>query len=160
MSLAVIPGSFDPFTYGHLDVVRRACTLFDTVIVGVAKNSAKSPLFSAHERVALIEETVSAMPQVRVDIVPGLLVEYCAKVQANAIVKGIRTSTDFDAEAPMAALNRRVGNIETVFIFGDPALSYVASSLVKDIARYHGDIQAFVPPHIARATYARLGGES
>jgi pantetheine-phosphate adenylyltransferase len=150
MSLAVCPGSFDPVTLGHLDVVRRARGMFDEVVLAVAHNSRKSYLFSLEQRVALARESTSGL-DVRVDVVDGLLADYCRRVGASAVVKGLRGGADFDAEQPMALLNRHLSGIETVFLVGDGALAHVASSLVKDVARHGGDVSDLVPPAVARA---------
>ncbi|PYG01550.1 Phosphopantetheine adenylyltransferase [Georgenia satyanarayanai] len=150
MSLAVCPGSFDPVTLGHLDVVRRARGMFDEVVLAVAHNSRKSYLFALEQRVALAREAVEGM-DVRVDVVDGLLADYCRRVGAAAVVKGLRGGADFDAEQPMALMNRHLSGIETVFLVGDGALAHVASSLVKDVARHGGDVSDLVPPAVAHA---------
>lgn len=148
-SLAVCPGSFDPITLGHVDVVRRALSLFDEIIVAVANNSTKDYLFSTDQRVALARQAVQGLDGVKVEPVSGLLAEYCREKGARAIVKGLRSSGDFDAELGMSLLNRHLSGIETVFIMGDPALNHVASSLVKDIARHGGDVTGLVPDAVA-----------
>jgi pantetheine-phosphate adenylyltransferase len=142
--LAVCPGSFDPFTLGHLDVVRRASRLADEVVVLVAHNSAKRPLLAPQTRVALIE---------------GLLADQLRDLGATMVVKGLRGGADFDGELPMALMNRHLSGVETVFVVGDPALSHVASSLVKDVARHGGPIDDLVPPGIAAAVHAALADE-
>ncbi|RXR28042.1 pantetheine-phosphate adenylyltransferase [Oerskovia turbata] len=148
MTIAVCPGSFDPLTLGHLDIVRRARSLFDVVVIGVARNSSKSALLSAELRVEIARAALDASPgleDVRVEIVPGLLVDFCREVGAAAVVKGLRGGADFDAELPMALMNRHLVGVETVFVPGDPALAHVASSLVKDVARFGGPVDDLVP---------------
>ncbi|MFC4555601.1 pantetheine-phosphate adenylyltransferase [Georgenia faecalis] len=150
MSLAVCPGSFDPVTLGHVDIVRRARSMFDEVVLGVARNSAKSPLFDLEQRLALAREAVAGL-DVRVEPVPGLLADFCRQVGATAIVKGLRGAADVDAEVPMALMNRHLSGVETVFVVGDGALAHVASSLVKDVARHGGRVDDLVPPGVAAA---------
>lgn len=154
-----MPGSFDPVTLGHLDVVRRAADLFDEVVVAVATNAAKRPLLPAAQRVALAGAAVAGLPRVRVAEVPGLLVDFCRGVGATAIVKGLRSGGDYDAELPMAWMNRHLG-VETVFLPADPAVAHIASSLVKDVARHGGPIEELVPPGVAEVVRAALAGEA
>lgn len=155
VSIAVVPGSFDPVTLGHLDVVRRAAALFDEVVVAVATNVAKAPLLSAVERVDLVAAAVADLPAVRAAEVPGLLVDFCRDVGATAVVKGLRSGGDYDAELPMAWMNRHLG-VETVFLPADPAVAHIASSLVKDVARHGGPIEALVPAGVAEVVRERL----
>ncbi|WP_100349995.1 pantetheine-phosphate adenylyltransferase [Luteimicrobium subarcticum] len=156
MSLAVCPGSYDPITLGHLDVVRRARGVFDEVVVGVAQNAGKSALLAVAERVDLARAAVADLDGVRVEPVPGLLVDFCRSVGARAVVKGLRGGADFDGELPMALMNRHLAGVETFFLPGDPALAHVASSLVKDVARYGGDIDDLVPEGVGDAVRAAL----
>ncbi|WP_127131396.1 pantetheine-phosphate adenylyltransferase [Georgenia sp. SYP-B2076] len=151
MSLAVCPGSFDPITLGHVDVVRRAREMFDEVVIAVAHNPAKRYLFAPEERVGLARAALADLDGVRVALVPGLLARYCADVGAAAIVKGLRGAADFDAEQSMALMNRHLAGVETVFIMGDPTLGHVASSLVKDVASHGGRVDDLVPPAVAAA---------
>ncbi|GAA4430021.1 pantetheine-phosphate adenylyltransferase [Georgenia halophila] len=151
MSLAVCPGSFDPITVGHVDVVRRARVMFDEVVVAVAHNPAKKYLLDVERRADLARDALGGLDGVRVDVVPGLLATYCADVGASAVVKGIRGPADLDAEQSMALMNRHLTGVETVFVLGDPALAHVASSLIKDVARYGGDVTGLVPPAVAAA---------
>jgi len=165
VTTAVCPGSFDPITLGHLDIVRRARALFDEVVVGVARNASKSALLSVDERVAIARGAVAdaGLDGVRVEVVPGLLVDFCREVGAAAVVKGLRGGADFDAELPMALMNRHLAGVETVFVAGDAALLHVASSLVKDIARHGGPVDDLVPPgagDAVRAALARQQGSS
>ena len=155
MSIAVVPGSFDPVTLGHLDVVRRAAAMFDEVVVAVAVNVTKVPLLAVDERVALVERAVRGLPRVRAARVPGLLVDFCAEVGATAVVKGLRSGGDLDAELPMAWMNRHLG-VETVFLPADPAVAHIASSLVKDVARHGGRIEDLVPEGVAPVVRRRL----
>lgn len=148
MTIAVCPGSFDPFTLGHLDVVRRARHLVPEVIVGVARNSSKSTLLTLDERLAVARAAVAGLDGVRVEAVPGLLVDFCREQGATVVVKGLRGGADYDAEIPMALMNRHLAGVETVFVVGDGALAHVASSLVKDVARFGGEIDDLVPPGV------------
>lgn len=157
MTTAVCPGSFDPITLGHLDVVLRARALFDEVVVGVARNSAKAPLLAQDRRVALVRDAVAHVAGVRVEPVPGLLSEFCRDVGAVAVVKGLRGGADVDHEVPMALMNRHLTGVETVFVLGDPALAHVASSLVKDVARHGGAIEDLVPAGVEHAVREALG---
>ncbi|MCL1871227.1 MAG: pantetheine-phosphate adenylyltransferase [Promicromonosporaceae bacterium] len=162
MTIAVCPGSFDPFTLGHLDVVRRARRLFDVVVVGVAKNAGKTALLPLDTRVELVRAALAADPataDVRAEVVPGLVVDFCRDLGAAAIVRGLRGGADLDAEAPMALMNRHLSGVETVYVTGDPALSYVASSLVKDVARHGGAIDDLVPDGVAAAVRAALAAQ-
>ncbi len=154
MSIAVCPGSFDPFTLGHLDVVRRARTMFDEVVVAVAHNSGKQPLLDVAARVELAQQAVAGLDGVRVEAVDGLLAAFVESLGAAAVVKGLRGGADFDAEQPMALMNRHLCGVETVFVIGDPALAHVASSLVKDVLRHGGDVSDLVPGPVAAALRA------
>ncbi len=158
MSIAVVPGSFDPVTLGHLDVVRRAADLFEEVVVAVATNAGKAPLLPVADRVALVDRAVAGIARVRVAEVPGLLVDFCREIGATAVVKGLRSGGDYDAELPMAWMNRHLG-VETLFLPADPAVAHIASSLVKDVARHGGRIEELVPPGVADVVRARLAQE-
>ena len=158
MTVAVCPGSFDPITLGHLDVVRRASLLYDDVVLAVATNATKVTLLDLAERVALARHAVSGVPRVRVEPVPGLLVDFCREIGATALVKGLRNGADYDAELPMALMNRHLG-IETVFLPADHSVAHIASSLVKEVARYGGTIDDLVPDGVAEAVRARIGSE-
>jgi len=150
----VCPGSFDPVTLGHLDLVRRARSMFDEVVVAVGINAGKAPLLDAETRVSLFTAAVADLDQVRVLRMPGLLADLCREVGASAIVKGLRGGADFDAEHPMALMNRHLSGVETAFVIGDAALAHVSSTMVKDVARYGGDVTDLVPPPVAEAVYA------
>ncbi len=151
MTLAVCPGSYDPITLGHLDVVRRARAMFDEVVVAVARNAAKNYMFSEAERLELARGAVADIPGVRVEIVDGLIADFARAQGASAIVKGLRGAADFDAEQTMSLLNRHMSGVETVFVMGDPGLGHIASSFVKDIARHGGKIDDLVPENVAQA---------
>ncbi|MCV2393982.1 pantetheine-phosphate adenylyltransferase [Actinotalea sp. M2MS4P-6] len=156
MTIAVCPGSFDPVTYGHLDIVRRGTGLADEVVLAVATNAGKQPLFGLDERVALAREAVAGLSGVRVEPVAGLLVDFCREIGATMLLKGLRGGGDYDAELPMAFMNRHLTGIETVFLPADRSVIHIASSLVKDVARYGGQIDDLVPEHVAAAVRARL----
>ena len=151
MSTAVCPGSFDPITLGHVDVVRRARSMLDEVVVAVAHNSSKSALLSPPQRVALAQDALAGIDGVRVVATHGLLVDLVREVGAQAVVKGLRSGADLDAELAMALMNRHLSGVETVFVVGDPARAHIASSLVKDVARHGGPIEDMVTPAVAAA---------
>lgn len=154
--IAVVPGTFDPVTLGHVDVVRRCAALFDEVVVGIARNATKTPLLSAQERREAFAGAVADLPNVKVEIVPGLLVDFATEQGAVAIVKGLRGGSDLDAEAPMALMNRHLSGIETVFVMSDSSLAHIASSMVRDIARHGGPIDDLVPPGVGDLVRSRL----
>lgn len=158
MTVAVCPGSFDPITLGHLDVVGRASLLYDEVVLAVATNTTKATLLDLDERVELARRATAGMPGVRVEPVSGLLVDFCRQIGATAMVKGLRNGADYDAELPMALMNRHLTGIETVFLPADRAFVHIASSLVKELARYGGRIEDLVPDGVAEAVRARLAG--
>lgn len=160
MSIAVFPGTFDPITVGHVDIAQRAAAIFDEVIIAVAHNSTKTPLLDSHTRVALASHATSDIDGVSATSTEGLLVDFCRERGADAIVKGLRGGADFDAERPMALMNRSLSGIETVFIVGDNGLSHVASSLVRDVARHGGDISAYVPAGVADAVTSAVAASS
>ncbi len=144
--LCVCPGSYDPVTNGHVDVVRRARALFDEVVVAVLTNPAKAGAFTLDERLDMLRASLREVDGVRVDAVEGgLLVDYCRRVGAVAVVKGLRSGTDFAYELPMALMNRHLTGLETVFLPGDPRLEHVSSSLVKEVASHGGDVSGLVP---------------
>ncbi len=151
MTIAVCPGSFDPITLGHVDVVRRASAMFDEVVVALGRNAVKHHLFSLEERRTFAEEAVCDIPNARVDVIPGLLAEYCTQIGACAIVKGLRSGADYESEQAMSLMNRHLSGVETIFVMGDPAFGHVASSLVKDVAFHGGCIDDLVPAHVAQA---------
>jgi pantetheine-phosphate adenylyltransferase len=157
--LAVCPGSYDPVTNGHVDVIRRAASLFDEVVVAVLANPAKQGLFPVDERVELLRASVEGLNDVRVEPVAGgvLLVDYCRSVGAVAVVKGLRSGTDFAYELPMALMNRHLSGLETVFLPGDPTLEHVSSSLVKEVAAHGGDVTGLVPDPVLPRLLSTLG---
>ena len=161
MSLALCPGSFDPVTLGHLDLVVRAAALFDEVVVGVATNHAKSPLLAADRRAALVRAalaTTDVAERVRVvDLEAGLLAQQAAAMGAAAIVKGVRASADVEHESPMALMNRHLTGVETVLLVADPRWAHVSSTMVKEVARLGGDVSALVPAAVADALAAARG---
>ena len=155
---AVCPGSYDPITNGHIDVVTRAATLFDEVVVAVLYNPAKQGAFPVEERVSLLEESLAAVGILRVEaFADRLLVDVCHDVGATAIVKGLRGGTDFAYELPMALMNKHLTGIETVFLPGDPRFEHVSSSLVKEVAKYGGDVTGLVPDPVLDALKRQFG---
>ena len=158
MKIAICPGSFDPVTVGHLDVIHRAAALFDKVIVTVMPNAAKHPLFSLSERADLLRRVTADLPHVEVDCYDGLLAEYARKRQANAIVKGLRAMSDFEYEFQMALTNRKLNaEVETVFLTTKAEHMYLSSSLVKQVASLGGDISGFVPAAILPDILSKIG---
>ncbi len=159
MTTALYAGTFDPVTYGHLDVVRRAAALFDKVIVGVSVNPRKRPFFSTEERVEMLREACREMGNVEVRVVPGLVVDFAREVGAKVIVRGLRAVSDFESELQMASTNRALApEVETVFFTPAPEYHYLSASLVCDIARFGGEVARFVPPHVERKLRERLAG--
>ena len=154
---AIYPGSFDPLTNGHLDVIQRAAKLFDHVIVAVAENESKQPLFTLTERVALVKQAVTKLPNVQTDSFSTLLVEYVAAQKAQAIVRGLRAVSDFEFEFQLALMNRKLDeNIETIFMMPKDTYTFLSSRIVKEIARLGGDVRPFVPPNVQIALKAKL----
>jgi len=160
MRRAVCPGSFDPVTRGHLDIVRRAAAVFDEVVVAVGVNPSKSRLFGPEERVAMLEQGVAGLGEaganVRVAGFTGLITAYCREIDAHAIVKGLRSGTDFDYEVQMAQMNAHLTGVETVFVIADPQLGFVSSSLVKEVAAFGGDVSGLVPEFVLGPLTDRL----
>jgi pantetheine-phosphate adenylyltransferase len=157
MRTAIYPGSFDPLTNGHLDVLQRATKLFDRVIVAIASNESKNPLFSLEERLALMKPAIAPLKNVRADIFEGLLVEYATQQKAQAIIRGLRAISDFEFEFQMALMNRKLAeNIETIFMTPRETYTFLSSRIVKEIARLGGDVRPFVPPHVAAALKKKL----
>jgi pantetheine-phosphate adenylyltransferase len=156
--IAVCPGSFDPVTYGHLDIIHRAAGIFDKVIVAVSNNSSKTPLFSIDERVRLLREVTQGIPNVEVDSFSDLLINYMRQKNAHVIVKGLRAVSDFEYEMQMASLNHKLSdNIETFFMMTSPQYSYLSSSIVKEIARYKGPVSDLVPETVEQALREKFG---
>ena len=156
MRRAVCPGSFDPPTNGHLDIIGRAAALFDEVVVGVLVNKNKKSLFTVEERIAMLGEVVAPWPNARVDFFHGLLVDYCRTHDIHAIVKGLRAVTDFDYELQMAQMNQQLSGVDTLFMSTSPEWSFVASSLVKEVATYGGDVAHLLPPSVHTRLMERL----
>lgn len=151
MTHAVVPGSFDPLTNGHLDIIERAVTLFDRVTVAVAANSGKSPLFSQEERLEMAREVCGHLPTVSVDSFEGLLVNYATRHGVTAIVRGLRAVSDFEYELQMAMMNRRLcPQVETIFLMTGAEYSYLSSSIVKEVARMGGALKGLVPESVER----------
>ena len=147
--LAVYPGTFDPITNGHVDIIERGTRLFDKIIVAILGNVEKSPLFSMQERVDIVREVFKGRPNVEVDTFDGLLVDYVAKREANVIVRGLRAVSDFEYEFQMALMNRHLNpRIETVFMMPKQEYTYLSSRLVKEVARFGGDVGGLVPPSV------------
>ena len=157
MRRAVCPGSFDPVTLGHLDVIGRAATLFDEVVVAVGTNPSKSRLFPPEERLAMLERVCAGIDRVRVASFSGLLTDFCTANDVQAIVKGLRAGTDFDYELPMAHMNATLApGVETVYLPTSAGWSFVSSSLVKEVAGFGGDVSRFLPDFVHQALLARL----
>ena len=157
MKIAVYPGSFDPVTMGHLDIVERTSQIFDKVIIGVLNNRAKSPLFSVEERVNMLKEVTADLPNVEVQSFAGLLIDFVRKNEAQIIVRGLRAITDFEYELQMAQTNRVMApEVDTLFLTTNLRYSYLSSSIVKEIAAGGGDISAFVHPYVAERMRMKL----
>jgi pantetheine-phosphate adenylyltransferase len=152
MKTAIYPGTFDPITNGHLDIIERALKVFDKIVVMVARNSAKNPIFTEEERIALVREAVKGNSQVEVDAFDGLLVDYVRKRNAVAIVRGLRAMTDFEYELQMALMNRKLDEkVETVFLMPNEKYTYLSSNIVREISRLGGDVSQFVPAAVKAA---------
>lgn len=156
---AICPGSFDPVTLGHLDVIRRAAAIFGEVIVAVGQNSAKNYLFDAAERVELVRAATAAIPRVSVLPLDGLLVDFANQHGARVIVKGLRFASDFDFELQMAHINHTVGGVETVMLPASSQWSTLSSTMIREVASYGGDVSAFVPPLVAERIGARVNSQ-
>jgi pantetheine-phosphate adenylyltransferase len=153
---AVCPGSFDPVTNGHLDVLERVATRFDRVIVACTTNPGKSPMFDVAERVELLEEVTAHLRNLEVATFDGLLIDFCRERGVGLIVKGLRAVSDFEYELQMAQMNARIGGVETLFLASSPVYSFLSSSLVKEVARFGGDVTSFVPPVVATRLQTKL----
>ena len=150
--IAICPGSFDPITNGHVDIIERAVPIFDEIIVAVLNNSSKQPLFSVQERMELIAAVTSHLPQIKVDSFKGLLVDYAAEVGATAIVRGLRAVSDFEYEMQVASINKKMNDqIETLFMMTNNQYSFLSSSIVKEAAKYGASVADLVPPSVEEA---------
>ena len=157
MSVAVYPGSFDPVTLGHFDIIERSAKIMDKVIVGVLNNSSKTPLFSVEERVNMLKNLTKDMPNVEVMSFGGLLVDFVKEQNANVIVRGLRAITDFEYELQMSQTNRVIApGVDTIFLTTNLKYSYLSSSIVKEIAHYDGDISEFLHPEVARLVREKM----
>ena len=159
MRRAVCPGSFDPVTNGHLDIIGRSSRLFDEVIVGVLINQSKSGLFTVDQRIEMLREVTKPFDNVEVKAFEGLLVNFCVEQDAMVVVKGLRAVSDFDYELQMAQMNIGLAGVETLFMPTNPTNSFISSSLVKDVAKWSGDVSGSVPDVVARRLAGRLRGE-
>lgn len=157
---ALCPGTFDPVTNGHIDIIERASARFEALVVGVLDNPSKQPLFSAEERVALLKESVHRLSNVEVEAFSGLLVDYVTRRGADVVVKGLRAVSDFEYEIQMAQMNHRLAGIETLFMTTSPEWSFLSSSLVKEVARFGGDVSALVPSHVAGRLEDKMGART
>jgi pantetheine-phosphate adenylyltransferase len=155
---ALCPGTFDPVTNGHVDIIERAARQFDRLVVAVLDNPGKRPLFGVEERVAMLKEATAGIERVEIDSFSGLLVEYAKRMGARVIVKGLRAVTDFEYEIQMAQMNQRLGGVETFFMTTDPTWSYLSSSLVREVARFGGDVGGLVPAVVAERLREKHGG--
>jgi pantetheine-phosphate adenylyltransferase len=158
MKSAIYPGTFDPMTYGHLDIIKRAANIFEHVVVSVLDNKEKTPLFSVEERVNILKEATKDIPNVSIESFSGLLIDYCKERGIYVVVRGLRAVTDFEYELQMSQMNRKLSNhkVDTVFFNTTLKYSYLSSSSVKQIAQFNGDLSAFVPDYVADMLYKRL----
>lgn len=156
MRRAVCPGSFDPVTHGHLDIISRAASLFDEVTVAVLINKRKASMFTVEERIEMLTAETAPMGNVIVDAFHGLLVDFCEDKGISAIVKGLRAVSDFDYELQMAQMNNRLAEVETLFISTNPLYSYLSSSLVKEVATYGGDVSGLIPDEVLKRVHEKL----
>ncbi|MCB2223294.1 MAG: pantetheine-phosphate adenylyltransferase [Actinobacteria bacterium] len=159
MTTALVPGSFDPPTNGHVDVIVRCANLFDRVVVGVVGNPSKSPMFTSEERIEMLRSSCAEWPHLEYVAFDGLLVDCARDVGAQVIVKGLRAMTDFDYELQLAQMNRHLSGIVTMFVATAPALGYLSSSLVKEVAGLGGDVTKLVPPAVAAALKERIADD-
>ena len=157
MSIAVYPGTFDPVTYGHIDIIQRTAAIFDNVIVGVLRNYTKTPLFDIPERIDMLQEVTIHLPNVKVTTFEGLVVDFCKEQNANVIIRGVRSFADFEFETIMAQTNRKLSpRIDTMFLTTSPEYSYVSSSSVRELITFNGDFSTFVPDSIQKRIYKKM----
>jgi pantetheine-phosphate adenylyltransferase, bacterial len=157
MRTVIYPGSFDPLTNGHLDVIQRAARLFDRVIVAVARSESKHPLFSLDERLEMVGRAIKTLPDVEADAFDGLLIDYVKQRSAQAIIRGLRAVSDFEFEFQLALMNRKLNErIETIFMMPKDTYTFLSSRIVKEIASLGGDVSAFVPAHVRKALSGKL----
>ena len=159
MRAAIYPGSFDPVTFGHLDVIHRAAEIFDELTVSVLNNNTKTPLFSVEERVKILQEAVKDIPNVKIDSFSGLLIDYAKRKDIHVAIRGLRAITDFEYELQIAQTNRKLsgGDLDTVFLTTSLEYAYLSSSSVKEIASFNGDISMCVPDFVAELVYQKYG---
>ena len=159
MKAAIYPGSFDPVTYGHLDIIRRAASIFDELTVSVLNNTQKTPLFSVEERVKILEEATKDLPNVKIDSFSGLLIDYARRKDVHVAIRGLRAITDFEYELQTAQTNTMLsgGELDTMFLTTRLEYAYLSSSSVKEIAQFHGDISKCVPEFVAKLLYEKYG---
>ncbi|MEX2556282.1 MAG: pantetheine-phosphate adenylyltransferase [Actinomycetota bacterium] len=157
--IAVYPGTFDPITHGHLDIIERARLHVSTLVVAVSQNPGKQPMFTLDERIATVKEVLNDVDGVEVDSFEGLLVDYALGRGARLIVKGLRAVSDFEYEMQMAQMNHRLAGVETLFMVANPAFSFLSSSIVKEVARFGGSVEGLVPSEVARRLKERIGGQ-
>jgi pantetheine-phosphate adenylyltransferase len=158
MRTAIYPGTFDPLTNGHLDIIHRAAKLFDRIIVAVARNDGKNPLFTQAERLALITKSIQSLPNVSADAFDGLLVDYAERASGQAIIRGLRAVSDFEFEFQLALMNRQLNDrVEAIFMMPKDTYTFLSSRIIKEIARLGGDVSAFVPPQVQAALKQKFG---
>jgi pantetheine-phosphate adenylyltransferase len=159
MKIAIYPGSFDPVTFGHLDILERALKLFDKIFMTIAHNSTKNPLFTVEERLILLQQATKSYKNIEVTSFQGLLVDYVRQRKATAVVRGLRAMTDFEYELQLALMNRKLDeNMETVFLMPNEKYTYLSSNVVREIARLGGDVSKFVPPIVLKALQKKNRG--
>ena len=152
MRVAVYPGSFDPVTYGHLDIIERGAKIFDKVVIAILENPNKNPLFTIEQRKEFLLSAIAELPNVEIDSFQGLLADYMISTKANVIIKGLRAVSDFEYELQMASINKKLApNVETLFMMTNNKYSFLSSSVVKEVAKYGGDVSDLVPPAVLRA---------
>ncbi len=152
MKRAIFPGSFDPITLGHVDIINRAIDLFDEIVIAIGINNDKAYLFSLEQRMQFIKDTFKANSKIRIETYQGLTINYCKEISANYILRGLRNPADFEFEKAIAQTNRNLSGIETVFLLTSASTAYISSSIVRDVYRHKGDISSLVPDSVAKST--------